>query len=104
MPVKTALVIGAEKMSTLLDWEDRGTCVLFGDGAGAVVFSVQPVRSRDDEGTFGSDGSLANFFGRPAAGRAIRSVMRCIERQAAVFKMEGREVYKHAVKQMTQST
>lgn len=101
--VDTVLVIGAEKMSSVLDWEDRNTCVLFGDGAGAVVLQATGAKHGILNGTFGSDGSLANLLWTPGGGsrNPISKDMLGLKQQ--YLKMEGREVYKHAVKQMTQS-
>lgn len=101
--VKTALVIGAEKMSTFLDWEDRNTCVLFGDGAGAVVLRATGAERGIMQGTFGSDGSLANLLWTPGGGSRAPISQAVIDEKQQYLKMEGREVYKHAVKQMTQS-
>lgn len=100
--VNTALVIGAEKMSTFLDWEDRGTCVLFGDGAGAVVLKASDTRGVLD-GVFGSDGSLAHLLWTPGGGSRKPMSHEMLDNKEHYLKMEGRDVYKHAVKQMTQS-
>lgn len=101
--VKTALVIGAEKMSTFLDWEDRNTCVLFGDGAGAVVLQATGAERGIMSGTFGSDGSLAKLLWTPGGGSRNPMSHEMLDRKEQYLKMGGREVYKHAVKQMTQS-
>lgn len=101
--VNTALVIGAEKMSTFLDWEDRGTCVLFGDGAGAVVLKASDNGRGIMKGCFGSDGSLADLLWTPGGGSRNPISHEMIDRKEQYLKMQGREVYKHAVKQMTQS-
>jgi len=101
--VNTALVIGAEKMSTFLDWEDRGTCVLFGDGAGAAVLRATGAERGIMNGTFGSDGSLANLLWTPGGGSRNPISREVIEQRQQYLKMEGREVYKHAVKQMARS-
>lgn len=101
--VNTALVIGAEKMSTFLDWEDRGTCVLFGDGAGAVVLKASDSGRGIMKGCFGSDGSLADLLWTPGGGSRNPISHEMIDRKEQYLKMQGREVYKHAVKQMTQS-
>lgn len=102
--VKTALVIGAEKMSTFIDWEDRGTCVLFGDGAGAVVLRATGAERGIMQGTFGSDGSLADLLWTPGGGSRNPISQDVLDQRQQYLKMKGREVYKHAVKQMTQST
>jgi 3-oxoacyl-[acyl-carrier-protein] synthase-3 len=92
--VRTALVIGAETFSRLLDWTDRGTCVLFGDGAGAVVLrAVEGGGTTDDPGILSthlhSDGRYEDKLyvdGGPSSTGTVGHV-----------RMEGREVFKHAV-------
>jgi 3-oxoacyl-[acyl-carrier-protein] synthase-3 len=99
---KTALVIGAEKMSNLLNWEDRNTCILFGDGAGAAVLK------RRDEGSgglgpciLGSNGSLSHLLEIPAGGSRQPVTPEVLEQRTNTIKMEGKEVFKHAVMNMT---
>ncbi|MDU0340063.1 beta-ketoacyl-ACP synthase III [Bosea rubneri] len=91
---KAALVIGAETFSRILDWEDRTTCVLFGDGAGAVVLTAEPgTGTLADRGVLTthirSDGRYANKLyvdGGPGSTKTV-----------GFLRMEGREVFKHAV-------
>ena len=96
---KRALVIGAETFSRILDWNDRGTCVLFGDGAGAVVLEAQaqPGNAATDRGVvtthLRSDGRhKAKLFvdGGPSSTQTVGHL-----------RMEGREVFKHAVGMIT---
>jgi len=96
---KRALVIGAETFSRILDWNDRGTCVLFGDGAGAVVLEAQeqPGHAATDRGIITthlrSDGRhKAKLFvdGGPSSTQTVGHL-----------RMEGREVFKHAVGMIT---
>lgn len=96
---KRALVIGAETFSRILDWNDRGTCVLFGDGAGAVVLEAQeqPGKAATDRGVvtthLRSDGRhKAKLFvdGGPSSTQTVGHL-----------RMEGREVFKHAVGMIT---
>lgn len=101
--VNTVLVIGAEKMSTFVDWKDRNTCVLFGDGAGAMVLRATGARRGIMNGVFGSDGSLANLLWTPGGGSRNPMTHEMLDRNEQYLKMEGREVYKHAVIQMTKS-
>ena len=98
---RTALVVGAEKMSAIVDWEDRATCVLFGDGAGAAVIR------RSEDGRKGilsaymkSDGTLADLLYRPAGGAAIPMCEAVLKDRSHYVKMAGREVFKHAVRSM----
>jgi len=101
--VETALVIGAEKMSTFLDWDDRNTCVLFGDGAGAAVLKASDTDCGIMRGCFGSDGSLADLLWVPGGGSRNPMSHEMVDQKQQYIKMAGRDVYKHAVKQMTQS-
>lgn len=95
----TALVIGAETFSRILDWEDRSTCVLFGDGAGAVLLKTGE-GSSDDRGVLSthlhSDGRLHDLLyvdGGPSSNGEV-----------GFLRMEGREVFKHAVTKMSEVT
>lgn len=101
--VNTALVIGAEKMSTFVDWTDRNTCVLFGDGAGAMVLRATGATRGVMKGVFGSDGSLAPLLWTPGGGSRNPMTHAMLDRNEQYLKMNGRDVYKHAVTQMTQS-
>jgi 3-oxoacyl-[acyl-carrier-protein] synthase-3 len=90
---KRALVIGAETFSRILDWNDRGTCVLFGDGAGAVVLEAQPEEKANGRGILAtqlrSDGRYKEKLyvdGGPSSTGTVGHL-----------RMEGREVFRHAV-------
>jgi 3-oxoacyl-[acyl-carrier-protein] synthase III len=93
-----ALVIGAETFSRILDWTDRGTCVLFGDGAGAVVLEAQPQTKGDlDRGILAtrirSDGRYENLLyvdGGPGSTKTVGHL-----------RMNGREVFRHAVQKIS---
>ena len=97
----TALVVGTEKLSAIVDWKDRGTAVLFGDGAGAAVLK----RSRQGKGIlstyFRSDGTLAQLLHRPTGGAAKPFDPSCPDDPTRFIQMEGREVFKHAVRSMS---
>jgi 3-oxoacyl-[acyl-carrier-protein] synthase-3 len=101
----TALVVGAEKMSSIVDWQDRSTCVLFGDGAGAVVLKRAPHGgSRGVLSTFmRSDGTLAELLWRPAGGARMPFSDVVLQERTSYVKMAGREVFKHAVRQMSEA-
>jgi 3-oxoacyl-[acyl-carrier-protein] synthase-3 len=103
--VETALVVGAEKMSAIVDWQDRSTCVLFGDGAGAVVLKRGPHGgSRGILSTFmRSDGTLAELLWRPAGGAKVPFSDAVLQERSSYVKMAGREVFKHAVRQMSEA-
>ena len=103
--IETALVVGAEKMSSIVDWKDRSTCVLFGDGAGAVVLKrTQNGGSRGILSSFiRSDGTLAELLWRPAGGAAMPFSETVLQERSSYVKMAGREVFKHAVRQMSEA-
>lgn len=95
-----ALVVSAEKMSSIVDWEDRSTCVLFGDGAGAAVLR----RSDGERGIvaqyFRSDGRLGDLLYRPGGGAAQPFQAEMLATKDHLVKMSGREVFKNAVRSM----
>jgi len=98
--VDTALVIGAEKMSTFIDWEDRSTCILFGDGAGAAVLRAGGEGRGIMDAVMGSDGSLADLLWTPGGGSRHPMTHEMLDRKMQYLKMQGREVFKHAVVRM----
>jgi 3-oxoacyl-[acyl-carrier-protein] synthase-3 len=98
--VNTALIIGAEKMSTFLDWEDRTTCILFGDGAGAAVLQAGGEGRGVMKSVMGSDGSLADLLWTPGGGSRNPVSHEMIDRKEHFLKMQGRDVFKHAVVRM----
>ena len=99
-----ALVIGSEKISSILDWEDRGTCVLFGDGAGAVVLSnTEEENCGVIDSYTGNDGSKPDLLCMPAGGSAIPASLDSIAQRQHFIKMNGREIFRIAVRWMEQS-
>ena len=103
--VETALVVGSEKMSAIVDWQDRSTCVLFGDGAGAVVLKRGATTSQRGilSSFMRSDGTLAELLWRPAGGAAVPFSESVLADRSSYVKMAGREVFKHAVRQMSEA-
>lgn len=99
--VKTALVIGAEKLSCITDWQDRGTCILFGDGAGAVVLQGCESGSGILDTVMGCDGALTALLNLPAGGSRNPTSTQTVEQRLHYMKMEGNEVFKHAVRCMS---
>lgn len=100
---KTALVIGADCISRILDWEDRNTCVLFGDGAGAAVLKAV------DEGGFlafelGAEGSGGYHLRLPAGGSKKPASLETVEQKEHFVHMDGSDVFKFAVRAMSDST
>jgi 3-oxoacyl-[acyl-carrier-protein] synthase-3 len=102
--VRTSLVIGAEKLSVVTDWTDRTTCVLFGDGAGAVVLRSEEGRRGILGTVMGSDGSLADLLGIPGGGSRHPASAQTLEGRMHYMKMAGKEVFKHAVRAMADAT
>jgi 3-oxoacyl-[acyl-carrier-protein] synthase III len=102
---ETVLVIGAEKMSAIIDWKDRSTCVLFGDGAGAAVIRRNENPNRGLLSTYiRSDGTLANLLHRPSGGATTPFSAAVLEDRSHYVHMAGREVFKHAVRSMSDAT
>lgn len=97
--IRNALVIGSEKLSTVTDWTSRDTCVLFGDGAGAVVLQAGD-RPGLHSSYLGVDGSLAEFLSIPAGGSRMPASVDSIEGHMHCIHMSGRETFKVAVSTM----
>jgi 3-oxoacyl-[acyl-carrier-protein] synthase-3 len=95
------LVIASEKMSAFIDYKDRTTCVLFGDGAAAAVVSPQGEGLRIDTLCLGSDGQLADLVKIPAGGSRSPATPDTVEKGFHYFQMSGNEVFKHAVRRMS---
>ncbi len=108
---ETVLVLGAEKMSAIIDWTDRATCVLFGDGAGAAVLKRhKPTLGaglRPPKGILSSfmrsDGTLAELLWRPSGGARVPFTDAVLSERTHFVKMAGREVFKHAVRSMSEA-
>jgi 3-oxoacyl-[acyl-carrier-protein] synthase-3 len=100
---KNALVIGAEKLSSVTDWQDRTTCVLFGDGAGAVVLKPCAAGKGILATCTGSDGSLTELLNIPGGGSRHPASPQTLEKRMHYMKMAGKEVFKHAVRAMGES-
>ena len=101
---EVALVIATEKMSSIVDWEDRSTSVLFGDGAGAVVLRPTNGSGRGILSShLGSNGDLADLLYRPGGGAAVPFSQQVLDEKSHLIRMEGREVFKHAVRSMADS-
>ncbi len=93
--VKNAVVIGADTLSRIVNWSDRNTCVLFGDGAGAVVLQATEEKDRGIIATnLHSDGTLNNIL-KTSGGTS--------NQQIGFIEMAGKEVFKHAVEKMSKS-
>lgn len=97
---RTVLVIGAETLSKILNWEDRSTCVLFGDGAGAAV--LQPVEEGYGFKSYelGADGSGGHLLAMPGGGSKNPATIETVQNKMHTLTMAGREVFKFAVRAM----
>ncbi len=97
---ETILIIGSEKLSCITDWEDRSTCVLFGDGAGAAVLRSRPGSRGILASVMGSDGNLAHLLNMPGGGSRNPISEEMIKARLHYLKMAGKEVFKFAVNAM----
>jgi 3-oxoacyl-[acyl-carrier-protein] synthase-3 len=98
---KRVLVIGVEVLSRIIDWTDRSTCVLFGDGAGAVLLVPDDNPGRGVLSThLYADGALTDVLYQPAGGSRMPPSAATVAGKDHFVKMNGREVYKHAVRNM----
>jgi 3-oxoacyl-[acyl-carrier-protein] synthase-3 len=95
---KRILAVGTEVLSTITDWEDRATCILFGDGAGAVI--VEP--TEEDRGiismSINSDGSYWELLHMPAGGSRLPASRKSLDNKLHCIKMKGNETFKFAVR------
>ena len=101
---RNVLVLGAERLSTITDWQDRGTAVLFGDGAGAAVLTPANGDGRGILSSYlKSDGRLAELLYIPTGGGMAPLTMENVNERGQYMKMAGREVFKAAVKAMSEA-
>jgi 3-oxoacyl-[acyl-carrier-protein] synthase-3 len=101
---KKVLVIGAEILSKVVDWEDRNTCVLFGDGAGACVLEPCDESFGILSSELGSDGVNGDVLIIPAGGSVIPASKESVEQKLHTIRMDGKEVFKFAVRVMEKSS
>lgn len=100
---KRALVIGAEVLSRVVNWNDRNTCVLFGDGSGAAVLEASTGGKGLLSSHIFSNGSFWNTLYQPACGSRNPAGKAVIEEQLCFIKMDGNDVFKHAVRAMEEA-
>jgi 3-oxoacyl-[acyl-carrier-protein] synthase III len=101
---KTVLLVCTEKMSSIIDWTDRATCVLFGDGAGAAVIQAASGDGRGIlSGYMKSDGTLAELLWRPGGGSRMPLDIAVLDERSHYVKMAGPEVFKSAVRAMCEA-
>jgi 3-oxoacyl-[acyl-carrier-protein] synthase III len=96
----TVLVIGAEKLSSIVDWTDRNTCVLFGDGAGAAILQNRPNSHGLLTAVMGADGEKADLLFMPGGGSRCPATADSVAAKLHYLQMEGRETFKNAVQAM----
>lgn len=99
----TVLIVASEKMSTYVDYSDRGTSILFGDGASAAVVSASGKGLAIESVCLGSDGSLTEIVIVPGGGVRHPPSHSSVDAGLHYFKMDGKEVFKHAVRRMSQA-
>jgi 3-oxoacyl-[acyl-carrier-protein] synthase-3 len=99
------LVIGAEKLSSIVNWEDRNTCVLFGDGAGALVLEKSAEGEEDCvlASNLGANGTYTEILQIPAGGSRMPASQQTVEEKLHCMKMSGQDVFKLAVNAMVSS-
>ncbi len=97
---KNILIVAAEKLSSIVNYKDRNTCVLFGDGASACVVSSEGKGLIIRDARLGADGDLAQLIKVPAGGSRQPASCATIEQNLHYLHMEGKEVFKHAVRRM----
>ena len=98
---RSVLVVATEKMSAFLDYQDRSTCILFGDGAGAAVVASEGEGWQIDTLCLGSDGEAADLVKIPAGGSRYPASRETVDQRLHYFQMNGNEVFKHAVRRMS---
>jgi 3-oxoacyl-[acyl-carrier-protein] synthase-3 len=96
----TVLVIGAEKLSSIVDWKDRNTCVLFGDGAGAAVLQNRPNAHGLLTAVMGADGRKADLLFMAGGGSRCPATTESVAARLHYLRMEGKETFKNAIQAM----
>jgi len=102
--INNALVIGAETLSRLVNWKDRDTCILFGDGAGAFVLQARPSPGGVLSGLMRSDGSGGSLLTVPAGGSRYPASLDTVERNLHTIQMDGRKIFRFATRVMASAT
>jgi 3-oxoacyl-[acyl-carrier-protein] synthase-3 len=97
---ETVLVIGAERLSSIVNWKDRNTCVLFGDGAGAAILQHRPDAHGLLTACMGADGDKAMLLCMPGGGSRIPATTDSVEAGLHHLQMDGKETFKNAVNAM----
>jgi 3-oxoacyl-[acyl-carrier-protein] synthase-3 len=101
---KNVLIVASEKLSSIVDYKDRNTCVLFGDGAAACVVSGRGAGLVVRDVRLGADGELAELLILPGGGSRHPATLESVSAEMHYLRMEGKEVFKHAVRRMELSS
>jgi 3-oxoacyl-[acyl-carrier-protein] synthase-3 len=101
---RNILLIASEKLSSIVDYQDRATCVLFGDGATAAIVSREQRKLAINGVSLGADGSQAELLIVPAGGSVLPASQCTIDEKMHCIKMSGNEVFKHAVRRMEKAS
>jgi 3-oxoacyl-[acyl-carrier-protein] synthase III len=96
----TVLVIGAEKLSSIVDWQDRNTCVLFGDGAGAAILQNRENSHGLLTAVMGADGEKADVLFMPGGGSRCPATKESVDARLHFLQMDGKQAFKNAVQAM----
>ena len=99
--MKTVLVVGAECLSKITDYTDRSTCVLFGDGAGAVIIQRNPVKHEILSSILAADGSEADVLIMPGGGARNPASLESVQQRLHYIQFKGKEVFKLAINNIT---
>ena len=99
--MKTVLVVGAECLSKITDYTDRATCVLFGDGAGAVIIQRDPVKHKILSSILAADGSEADVLIMPGGGARNPASLESVQQRLHYIQFRGKEVFKLAINNIT---
>lgn len=102
--IKNALIIGSETLSRITNWQDRNTCILFGDGAGAFVLQASEQPGGVLSAILRSDGSGGDLLSVPAGGSKIPTTEQTVQNRLHFIQMNGREVFRFATRVMAQAT
>jgi 3-oxoacyl-[acyl-carrier-protein] synthase-3 len=99
--MKTVLVVGAECLSKITDYTDRTTCVLFGDGAGAVIIQKNPVKHEILSSSLAADGTEADVLIMPGGGSRNPASLESVQQRLHYIQFRGKEVFKLAINNIT---
>lgn len=100
---KNVLIVASEKLSSITNYKDRATCILFGDAAAACVVSLEGSGLEIDNIYLGADGSVGDLLIQPAGGSKMPATHETVEQNKHFIEMNGKELFKHAVRRMQQA-